>query len=144
MLKRSIKSAGLVVTTVAFAGLGVFATPALAAGNSGSAAGLVVPLGPYPGPVPSNCPSEVGTDNFALSFVSGNANPSGETIEGDAWLVDVSLDQPLYFGHATLWGNSTNFTSHFHGTNSSGQSLDFHLTANKAHGFPQVAKMTCS
>jgi hypothetical protein len=143
MRKSSIKLAGLAVSAVAFGSLGLAAPAALAAGNSGSAAGIVLDLGPFPGQVPANCPSDAATDNFALSFVSGNANKSGETIEGDAWLVNETLDQQAYFGHATFWGNETNFTATFHGSNSGGQTLNFHVTGNKPHGI-QVANLTCS
>ncbi|MBV9661545.1 MAG: hypothetical protein JO337_10340, partial [Acidimicrobiales bacterium] len=97
MRKPSIKLACLAASVAAIGGLGVFTPAAFAAGSSGSAAGQFIPLGPFPGTPGPGCPADITTDIFGLAFVSGNANKSGETIEGDAYLADLTLKEYVYF-----------------------------------------------
>jgi hypothetical protein len=132
--------------SIGMAGAVVVSAPAAwAAGNGGSATGTFIDFnGSFPGTVPANCPAVLGTDDLGLYFISGNANISFGTIEGDAYYVDVTEgDVPLYLGQATLWGNDKAFTATFHGSNDAGQTIDFHMTGNP-RSLQQVANMACS
>ena len=143
VLRNGLVALGVVI---GMAGALVVSAPAAwAGGNSGSASGTFIDFsGSFPGTVPANCPPVLGTDDLGLYFISGNANKSGGTIEGDAYYVDVTQGYvPLYLGHATLWGDNKGFTATFHGSNDSGQTIDFHMTGNP-RSLQQVANMACS
>jgi hypothetical protein len=123
----------------------VSAPNAWAAGNSGSATGTFIDfMGSFPGTVPANCPAVLNTDDLGLYFISGNANKSG-TVEGDAYYVDVTTKQPLYVGHATLWGDNKGFTATFHGSSldDAAQTIDFHMVGNP-RSLQQLDNMACS
>jgi hypothetical protein len=124
----------------------VSAPAAWAVGNSGSAAGTFIDfMGSFPGTVPANCPAVLSTDDLGLYFLSGNANKSGATVEGDAYYVDVTTQQPLYLGRATLWGDSKGFTATFHGSslNDPGKTIHFHMVGNP-RSLQQLDTMVCS
>jgi hypothetical protein len=143
VISRSIKMACL-AASIGMAGAVVVSVPAAwAGGNSGSATGVSFSFGgTFPGTVPPNCSPQSGTDIFGYSFVSGNANKSGGTIEGNAILWDFTTNESTgYLGHATFWGNQKGFTTTYHGSNGA-QTIDFHITVN-VHGI-QVANLTCS
>ena len=145
MISRSIKMACLAASIGMGGAVFVSAPAAWAGGNSGSATGTFIDFGgSFPGTVPANCPPQLGTDDLGLYFISGNANKSGGTIEGDAYYVDVTQGYvPLYLGHATLWGDNKGFTATFHGSNDSGQTIDFHMTGNP-RSLQQLDNMACS
>ena len=118
-------------------GVGLAAPAAFAdPGHAGSAAGFTLDLGPSPVGVPANCPFQNG--DAAITWTSGQLNP--QTITGDAVFSLNGTD--LYAGHATTWGNATNFTLSFHGTGPGG-SFDLHVVGNKPHPEQQV-NITCS
>ncbi len=145
MTSRSIKLACL-AASIGIVGASVVSAPAAwAGGNSGSATGIFIDFGgSFPGTVPANCPAVLSTDDLGLYFISGNANHSFGTEEGDAYYVDVTEGYvPLYLGHATLWGNAKAFTATFHGSNDAGQTIDFHMTGGP-RSLQQVANMACS
>ena len=144
MISRSIKMACL-AASIGMAGAAVVSAPAAwAGGNSGSATGTFIDFGgSFPGTVPANCPAVLGTDDLGLVFISGNTNKSFGTIEGDAYYVDVTERIPLYLGHATVRGNDKGFTATFHGSNDSGQTIDFHMTGNP-RSLQQLDNMACS
>jgi hypothetical protein len=93
-------------------------------------------LGPSPVPIPANCPFQNG--DAAITWTSGQLNP--QTITGKAVFSLNGTD--LYSGHATTWGNATNFTLSFHGTGTGG-SFALHVVGNKPHPEQQV-RITCS
>jgi hypothetical protein len=97
--------------------------------------------------LPSNCPSFLSTDTWALNFVSGNSvshgtsNKNGDwgggTSEGQAALT-TSDNTVQYNGHLTEWGGGGNnkagqsmggFTLTFNGTGIAG-SLSIHVTGH--------------
>jgi len=146
VIPRSIKIASL-AAAIGMAGAVFVSVPAAwAAGNSGSATGTFIDfMGSFPGTVPANCPAALNTDDLGLYFIAGNANKSGGTVEGDAYYVDVTTKQPLYVGHATLWGDNKGFTATFHGSslNDPGQTIDFHMVGNP-RSLQQLDHMACS
>ena len=146
VIPRSIKIASL-AAAIGMAGAVFVSVPAAwAAGNSGSATGTFIDfMGSFPGTVPANCPAALNTDDLGLYFIAGNANKSGGTVEGDAYYVDVTTKQPLYVGHATLWGDNKGFTATFHGAgvNDPAQTIDFHMVGNP-RSLQQLDIMACS
>ena len=145
-MSRSVKIASLAAAIGMAGAVFVFAPAAWAAGNSGSAAGTFIDfMGSFPGTVPASCPAVLNTDDLGLYFISGNANKSGGTVEGDAYYVDVTTQQPLYLGHATLWGDNKGFTATFHGAgvNDPAQTIDFHMVGNP-RSLQQLDIMACS
>ena len=131
-IKLAFAAAALTVG-VGLAAPAAFADP----GHAGSAAGFSMDLGPSPVGVPTNCPFKNG--DAALTWTSGQLNP--QTITGDA--IFSLNDINLYTGHATTWGNQTNFTLTFQGTGAGGSSLHIHIVGNKPHPEQQV-NITCS
>ena len=143
---RSIRLACLAAGLGVIGSLGVSAPRAWATGNNGSATGTFIDFnGSFPGTVPANCPAALNTDDLGLYFIAGNANKSGGTVEGDAYYVDVTTKQPLYVGHATLWGDNKGFTATFHGAgvNDPAQTIDFHMVGNP-RSLQQLDIMACS
>lgn len=147
-----IRSAGAVgAAGLVAAAVGLSATPAFAAAQTGSAAGFPFDLGPSPVGLPASCPFANGDANFV--FLSGStvqhdtANKNGDwggaTAEGTAQFYEDST--PLYQGHLTLWeggGNNAQaqteqgFTLDFHGSGPAG-TLHIHVNGHgttNAHG----------
>lgn len=140
MGKRSTGLAGMAVIGSAVAGLGLAATPAMA--NNGNGKGdntltMALPGLSFPGPAPSSC--SFVSDNLTLQWLTGNENKSGQTVEGQAELIDNSSGGTIVdTGHATFWGNAKGATLTYTGT-----AVSFHVTFNQSSQIPQVANLKC-
>jgi hypothetical protein len=140
-------------------------SPAVAAAQAGSAAGLTFDLGPSPVGLPANCPFGNGDGNFvyldgnavAHTVANANGDRGGDTSEGTAEFLIGS--DPLYQGHLVIHGGGNanakaetmqGFTLDFQGSGSVGAlsiHVTFHVTTD-AQGVPaahtQLVNIRCS
>ena len=179
MKKLSSAFVCLAVSTLAFGGLAWLAPSALAGGATNGTTHCdpsapdcnqnPVLSGPAPQSIiPSNCPTFLTTDSWALNFVSGNSvshgtsNKNGDwgggTAQGQAELT-TSDGTVQYAGHLTEWGGGGNnaggqteggFTLTFNGSGIAGNlsiHVDGHQSTNNS-GTPTANHMhvnvTCS
>jgi hypothetical protein len=130
MRRLSTLAAYVAVSTIACAGLAVFAAPAFASSGTTNGTGHCDPSDPacganpvLQGPpppfvtIPSNCPAFLSSDTWTLNFVSGSSVSHGTTNKNGDWggftaqgqaVLATSDGAAQYAGHLTEWGGGGN------------------------------------